>query len=1142
MAANRKWLWRILAAVAGLVLVFAALVITIINSEIGTRWVIDQIGRRTPGEIRIDNFAGTLWTGLTIPSASYRDADREVTARGLAIGIDWSQLSLSRITLSEVSADAVVYRSLAVEIPQRKPLQLAMKPIPLTLGAARLDVREFQFASASSNSNWRMIAIDDFLLRGNRISASSAAASVDAGSLHLSAVSVQLDGAVPVSATTAWRASEDRWSIRGRLKGTLAMLEFEQEMLGPYPATGSGTIQLLRRIEPLVDATIQWPDWRTGTVQPKSGQFQVEGYPGAYKASFTVQVSVQDEHSVSLKGTASGDTTGLSALNMTVDSAIGQLHAEGSLRWLPSLASVLRVNGQGLDLSQIVAVPQTDIGVDVTIEIEDQADILFAVHSLDGTYNDERFRAQGKLARADQEWRCDQCKIDIGVNRGSVQGSITDKSLALTASIAAPQLNQLWPGLNGAMTLDGSLRGTMTAPVFTGRTSGNSLSWSGWQVARFSINSRASTTQHLDLNASIEDLRRDDQSLGSFDITLNGDLADLDSRVFWELSDFSTNATGALDLSSDYVQGSVKAALFNHAKTGTWQLNNAFRFSSGQGVVDIAAHSWKNGNAELVVNELRIADDETRISAKLDRLPLEILQPAMPANFEISGYANSDMHLRLSGGEWYGSVNWEQQQTQLRITQLDEQPLDVVIPVAKVDLRLLGTSAEATAAVKVDPGLSATLEVSLAALAANPDIEATLKIDGKDWYWVPAVFPEIDKFEGAVDAEMLARGPLREPNLSGELRWRDGRLIIPALNVPINDIDIVVSGSSAGNAIVKGQARVGDGTLMIDGRFDDLMRMSRSFTVRISGENADVLNWPDYKLSASPDIRVGGSRDGVSVNGRVGIPRAEIAIRQIPEGSVKPSADVTVIGREDQAEAEIPITGQADLVLGKNVHVAALGLDTKLEGQLNISVSEKQQIRADGKLTLVDGVFEAYGQRLTITDGSMLFTGPLDNPFVSVRAIRKIESVNGTVTAGIDLRGPAQNLVASVFSEPTMAESDALSYLVLGRPLEQSTATEGSQLSGAAVALGLRQAARITNQIGQAFGLDQLEVAGSGGSTTALVAGKQVSSRLYVRYAYGVFSQLGSVLLRYRLSRRLTLETSTGETQSMDLLYQVEKP
>lgn len=1142
MAAKRKCLRRILATVAGLVLLFAAFVVTILNSEIGTRWVIDQIDRRIPGEIRIDNFAGTLWTGLTIPSASYRDADREVTARSLAIDIDWTELSFSRITLSAVSADAVVYRSLAVEIPERKPLQLAMKPIPVGISVAKLDLRDFQFSSASSNSVWRSIGVADFQLHGNRLSATSAAASVDAGSLRLTALSIQLAGDVPASATIEWRDTENRWSGRGPVRGTLAVLEFDHDVAGPYPATASGTVRLLGRTEPLVDANVQWTNWRFGRFQASSGLVRVTGYLPAYEASFDFEVSDGDAHTARLNGTASGDTDSLTALNMTVDSAIGRLHADGSLLWLPSLASAVRVNGRGLDLSQIVAVPQTDIGVDVTIEIENQADILFTVHSLDGTYNDERFRAQGKLARADQEWRCDQCRIDIGANRGFVQGSITDKALALTANIAAPQLSQLWPGLNGAMTLDGSLRGTMTAPVFTGRTSGNSLSWSGWQVARFSINSRASTTQHLDLNASIDDLRRDDQSLGSFDIALNGDLADLDSRIFWELSDFSANAAGALDLSADYVQGAVKAALFNHAKTGSWQLMNPFRFSSGQGVIDIAAHSWKNGNAELIVNQLRIAKDETRIGAKLDRLPLEMLQPALPQNFEISGYANSDIRLRLSGGEWFGSVNWEQQQTQLRISQLDEQPLDVVIPVAQVDLRLLGTSAEATAAVEVDPGLSATLEVSLAALTANPDIEATLKIDGKDWYWVPAVFPEIDKFEGVVDAEMLARGPLREPNLSGELRWHDGRLIIPALNVPIEDIDIAIAGSSSGNAMVKGQAKVGGGALMIDGRFDDLMRMSRSFTVRISGENADILNWPDYKLSASPDIRVGGRQDGVTVNGRVDIPRAEIAIRQIPEGSVKPSADVTVLGRADQAETEIPLTGQADFVLGKNVHVEALGLDTKLEGQLNVSVSENQQIRADGKLTLVDGVFEAYGQRLTITDGSMLFTGPLDNPFVSVRAIRTIESADGTVTAGIDLRGPAQNLVASVFSEPTMAESDALSYLVLGRPLEQSTATEGGQLSGAAVALGLRQAARITNQIGQAFGLDQLEVAGSGGSTTALVAGKQVSSRLYVRYAYGVFSQLGSVLLRYRLSRRLTLETSTGETQSMDILYLVEKP
>ncbi|MDH3408126.1 MAG: translocation/assembly module TamB domain-containing protein, partial [Gammaproteobacteria bacterium] len=112
---------------------------------------------------------------------------------------------------------------------------------------------------------------------------------------------------------------------------------------------------------------------------------------------------------------------------------------------------------------------------------------------------------------------------------------------------------------------------------------------------------------------------------------------------------------------------------------------------------------------------------------------------------------------------------------------------------------------------------------------------------------------------------------------------------------------------------------------------------------------------------------------------------------------------------------------------------------------------------------------------------------------------------------------------------------------VIGRPLNQATESEGGELSGAAVALGLRQATRLTEQIGQAVGLDQLSLTGDGGETTALVAGKQINSRLYARYAYGVFSRLGTLVLRYKLSRRVALEAGAGETQSIDVLYSVEK-
>ena len=54
-----------------------------------------------------------------------------------------------------------------------------------------------------------------------------------------------------------------------------------------------------------------------------------------------------------------------------------------------------------------------------------------------------------------------------------------------------------------------------------------------------------------------------------------------------------------------------------------------------------------------------------------------------------------------------------------------------------------------------------------------------------------------------------------------------------------------------------------------------------------------------------------------------------------------------------------------------------------------------------------------------------------------------------------------------------------------------------------------------------------------------VLAGKQISPNLYLQYAYGVFDQLSTVLLRLKLNERLSLESSTGEDQSVDLIYSV---
>ena len=53
--------------------------------------------------------------------------------------------------------------------------------------------------------------------------------------------------------------------------------------------------------------------------------------------------------------------------------------------------------------------------------------------------------------------------------------------------------------------------------------------------------------------------------------------------------------------------------------------------------------------------------------------------------------------------------------------------------------------------------------------------------------------------------------------------------------------------------------------------------------------------------------------------------------------------------------------------------------------------------------------------------------------------------------------------------------------------------------------------------------------------------GKFLSPRLYVAYGVGLFEQgTNSLLVRYLLSRKLTLEASTGEDSGADVLYVVE--
>ena len=141
------------------------------------------------------------------------------------------------------------------------------------------------------------------------------------------------------------------------------------------------------------------------------------------------------------------------------------------------------------------------------------------------------------------------------------------------------------------------------------------------------------------------------------------------------------------------------------------------------------------------------------------------------------------------------------------------------------------------------------------------------------------------------------------------------------------------------------------------------------------------------------------------------------------------------------------------------------------------------------------------------------------------------------------MRGTAQIPVLTVFADPSMEQSEALSYLVTGKPLSSLKSGEGDMLGTAARALGTAGGDLLAKSIGSKMGIDDIGVADNdalGGA--AFTVGKYLSPKLYLSYGVGVFDPGEVVTLRYLFSARWNFEAQNATTGSRaGINYRFEK-
>jgi translocation and assembly module TamB len=185
---------------------------------------------------------------------------------------------------------------------------------------------------------------------------------------------------------------------------------------------------------------------------------------------------------------------------------------------------------------------------------------------------------------------------------------------------------------------------------------------------------------------------------------------------------------------------------------------------------------------------------------------------------------------------------------------------------------------------------------------------------------------------------------------------------------------------------------------------------------------------------------------------------------------------------------------------------------------------------------MVNATYFAYGQRLQVDPGVLIFDGPLENPALQITAWRR----NQAVEAGVQLTGTVRAPRVQLVSQPPVTEAERLSWLVLGRAPSDTTKADLGLLQAAAGALLARgDSMPIDRRLAKSFGLDEISFRGSGEvQDRAIALGKRLSDKVYVSYEQGLGTVTSSLVkLDYALSRRWSLRAETGTSSGWGVFY-----
>ena len=740
----------------------------------------------------------------------------------------------------------------------------------------------------------------------------------------------------------------------------------------------------------------------------------------------------------------------------------------------------------------------------------------------------------------DNHWNLENLQANSTNNHASANGRIGE-SVKLVFSLNSPQdfSDDLHGDMHGELTISGEPR----TPGIDGSISSGNLKYKNIEVRNARIKGKAKELGDgsSDLLFQAESLSVDQQLFEHPTAAISGSLDDHFAQLRFTSAPLNTakiEFKGSVDEYFNWngkiqsVQTSIADRSLSLAQpfTATWVNENRN--------LALQPHCWLFDYASVCVKESALIGESGAILFEMNQLPLKSFAEFVPDNLEITGTLQSN-----------GKLNWgPNQKTSATIeTSLQNTAVTVItsggtekIPVklskAELQVNTSNNNILAQLVVESDRFKSLTANINMDARNKSLPLSGSVSLSDSQINWLSDYLPDVKSVQGLLSGSGNISGTLKAPKFDGNVKLKSGRMRIDSLPIKFEDlaVDVAIAGR---DAIIKGHGLANNSPLTLNGSssytasgLNSELKLSAKY-IRIQQEHiTDAIVSPTLVFKIEPDI--------TRILGDVDVRSATITLQNNNTEGVALSDDVIVIDEQGNSHSSEIVGSKGvftslNINLGKDVTVTGYGLNADVDGDFRFLLDSAKPPQLAGTIAIDNGIYEAYGQKLSINDGEITFTGPVEQTTVSGEAVRTTKEV----MAGVRINGTLQNPTTELFSQPSLPEDEILSYVVLGRKIDFNS-EDSDLIQRAALLLGVKTGQKVSTTLARNLGIDNFSLSawGTGDDTQILLSGR-INDRLLVRYGVGIFNENNSLYLRYDLDDNLYLETTQGLESAVDLFY-----